>query len=184
MSQNHIINHIKKNPAKIYLNDYKPSVLTKKFIKLDEYFRRTEKYTEILSPDGIFNIENEKMYKLKPIDKEIITHSFENFELLLDDSYFEREIVLSQIPYDNISFAYHRFYYSQEPIGKNTFLIFVIEGVYENNNENKINDNKDNKDNKDKYLNFTPTNFYFLMNENFDNILIKKELNVFLSILK
>ena len=177
MSQKYIKQN--KNPTKIYLNDCKPSLLTKKFIKLDEYFRRTEKYTEILSPDGIFSIENEKMYKLKPIDKEIVTHSFENFELLLDNSYFEREIVLSQIPYDNITFAYHRFYYSQEPIGKNTFLIFVVEGVYENNNNNnKINDNKD------KYLNFTPTNFYFLMNEKFDNILIKKELNVFLSILK
>ena len=177
MSQNHI-NYIKQNPTKIFVRDYKPILLKKKIKKLDEYFRKMEKYTEIVSPDGLFSIENEKMHKLKPIDKEIVAHNFDNFELLLDDSYFEREIVLSQIPYDNISLAFHRFYYSQEPIGKNSFLRFVIEGIYENDNNNKINDNKD------KYLNFVPTNFYFLMNEKIDNILIKKELNVFLSILK
>jgi len=175
MSQNHI-NYIKQNPTKIFVRDYKPILLKKKIKKLDEYFRKMEKYTEIVSPDGLFSIENERLYKLKPVDKEIFKYSFETFELLIDDSYFEKELVLSQIPYDNISSKIHRFYYSQEPIGKKTFLTLMIEGVYDYTH---LDENV-----HDKYLNFTPNNFYFLTNEKFDNILIKKELNVFLSILK
>jgi len=175
MSQNHI-NHIKQNPTKIFLHDYKPILLKKKIKKLDEYFRKMENYIEIVSPDGLFSIENERLYKLKPLDKEIVKCSLENFELLIDDSYFDKEIVLSQIPYDNISSKIHRFYYSQEPIGKKTFLTLVIEGTYDNTHlDENLND---------KYLNFTPRNFYFLTNERIDNILIKKELNVFLSLLK
>jgi hypothetical protein len=164
---------------KIFIKDYDPLLLKKKIAKLDEYFRNKETTVEIVSPDGLFLIDNNKLWKLKPIDKNIVVHSFEGYELLFDASYFEKEVVFSQIPYEHVNIDTVKLYYGQEAIGKKSFLRFVIEGFYEN--DNKIGENKPDGD---KYLNFTPTNFYFLANESFDNVLIKKELNVFLSMLK
>lgn len=168
--------------TKIFIKDYEPILLKKKFVKLDDYFRNKEITVELVSPDGLFIIENHKIFKLKPIDKEIVTHNFEGFELLFDTSYFEKEEIFSQIPYDHVNVDIVKLYYGQEAFGKKSFLKLIVEGFYENdNNGNKIGENKQNGD---KYLNFTPTNFYFLASESFDNVLIKKELNVFLSLLK
>jgi hypothetical protein len=166
--------------TKIFIKDYDPTLLKKKFSKLDEYFRSSEINVEIISPDGVFIIESNNLLKLKPIDKEIITHTFEGFELLFDSSYFEKELVLSHIPYDHINIDVVKFYYGQEIKGKKAFLRLVVEGIYENSSKIQEMQNE----NGDKYVNFTPTNFYFLASESFDNILVKKELNVFLSMLK
>ena len=168
--------------TKIFIKDYDPLLLKKKFVKLDEYFRNKEIIVELVSPDGLFLIDNNKLWKLKPFDKNVVVHNFEGYELLFDASYFERELVLSQIPYDHINIDIVKLYYGQEAFGKKSFLKLVVEGIYEtNNSSNKIGENKQNGD---KYLNFTPTNFYFLASESFDNVLLKKELNVFLSMLK
>jgi hypothetical protein len=168
--------------TKIFIKDYDPLLLKKKFVKLDEYFRNKEIIVELVSPDGLFLIDNNKLWKLKPFDKNVVVHNFEGYELLFDASYFERELVLSQIPYDHVNIDIVKLYYGQEAFGKKSFLKLVVEGIYEtNNSSNKIGENKQNGD---KYLNFTPTNFYFLASESFDNVLLKKELNVFLSMLK
>jgi hypothetical protein len=157
-------------------------LIKKKFVKLDEYFRNKEIAVELVSPDGLFILDNNKLYKLKPVDIEIDVHNFEGRELLFDASYFEKEFILSQIPYDHVRIDLSKFYYCQESVGKKSFLKLVVEGLYES--ENNSTQFLETKTCADKYVNFTPTNFYFLATENFDNILIKKELNVFLSLLK
>jgi hypothetical protein len=167
--------------TKIFIKNYDPLLLKKKFVKLDDYFRNKEITVELVSPEGLFIIENHKVFKLKPIDKEIVTHNFEGFELLFDSSYYERELILSHIPYDHVNIDVVKFYYGQETLGKKSFLRLVVEGLYEEDNSNKFGESKSNGD---KYFNFTPTNFYFLASESFDNVLVKKELNVFLSMLK
>lgn len=165
--------------TKIYIKDYDPVLLRKKFSNLEAWFRNQETVVELVSPDGLFNIENNKLYKLKPVDKEIVAHDFEGYKLMFDNSHFEKELVFSQIPFDHINIEVVRFYYCQELLGKKTFLRLVIEGFYENTNSIMATSQT-----KDRYSNFTPTNFYFLTNESFDNVLVKKELNVFLSMLK
>jgi hypothetical protein len=165
--------------TKIYIKDFDTASLRKNLVKLDEYFRNQEIIVELVSPDGLFTIENNKLYKLKPVDKEIIEREFEGFTLLFDNSYFEKEFIFSHVPYDHINLDVVKFYYGQENSGKKSFLRVVVEGLYENEDKFKIVEKK-----KDKYANFLPTNFYFLANESFDNVLVKKELNVFLSMLK
>jgi len=164
--------------TKIYIKDFDTASLRKKLSKLDEYFRNQEITVELVSPEGLFTIENNKLFKLKPVDKEIVEHEFEGFTLLFDNSYFEKEFIFSHVPYDHINIDVVKFYYGQENLGKKSFLRMVVEGLYEN--ETKIGKS----DGKDKYSDFLPTNFYFLANESFDNVLVKKELNVFLSMLK
>jgi hypothetical protein len=164
---------------KIFIKDYEPATIKKKFNKLEEYFRNKETALEIVSPDGLFVIENGKLCKLKTVDKDIVVKEFEEHILLFDYSYFERELVLSQIPYDHVNIDVVKLYYGEEIIGKKLFLRLVVEGFYET-----VNTPFETQPDGDKYKNFIPTNFYFLTNESFDNILVKKELNVFLSILK
>jgi hypothetical protein len=167
--------------TKVFIKGYNPYSVTKHFSNLDYYFRNMDKRIDIFSPEGIFSIENKKMVKLVPKDNPVLEQSFETYDLLLDTSYFEKELVLSQIPYDHISTSITRFYYGSTNNNKHVnnnklFLQLIIEGTYETT---ILNIEKENK-----YKNFVPTNIYFLLNESFDNILVKKELSVFLSILK
>ena len=164
--------------TKIYIKDFDIASLRKKLSKFDEYFRKQEITVELVSPEGLFTIENNKLYKLKPVDKEIVEREFEGFTLLFDSSYFEKEFIFSHVPYEHINLDVVKFYYGQENLGKKSFLTLVVEGLYVN--ENLIGKT----DRADKYSDFLPTNFYFLANESFDNVLVKKELNVFLSMLK
>lgn len=165
--------------TKIYIKDFDTASLRKKLSKLDEYYRNQETTVELVSPEGLFTIENNKLYKMKPVDKEIVEREFEGFTLLFDNSYFDKEQIFSQIPYDHINLDIVKFYYGQELLGKKSFLRLIVEGFYDNDYKKKIGETI-----KDKYFDFLPTNFYFLANESFDNVLVKKELNVFLSMLK
>jgi hypothetical protein len=162
--------------TKIYIKDFDVASLRKKLGKLDEYFRNQEITVEMVSPEGLFTIENNKLFKLKPVDKEIVECEFDGFTLLFDNSYFEKEFVFSHVPYDHINIDVVKFYYGQENLGKKSFLRLVVEGFYDNCMKVDVS--------RDKYFGFLPTNFYFLANESFDNVLVKKELNVFLSMLK
>lgn len=170
--------------TKIYIKDMNPQILRKRFSLLDEYFTNQETMKEIISPGGVFMIEKDKLYKLNPVDQDITMHPLEGNYLLFDTSYYERELVFSQIPYEHIAVDKVKFYYG---IGKpemkksKSFVTFVVEGVYQKNHS-IINATTKTTLSKDKYTNFIPTDFYFLANESFDNILVKKELNVFLSI--
>jgi len=167
--------------TKIYIKEIEPISLKKQFSKLDEYFRQKEEFVELISSEGMFIIEKNQLYKLKPVDKKVLTQTFEGYTLLFDNSYFDKEQVLSQIPYEHVNLNTVKFYYGEEIFGKKYFLRLVVEGFYEKENTSI---SLNNKNNNDKYNNFVPTNFYFLANESFDNILVKKEFNVFLSMLK
>jgi len=175
--------------TKIYIKDLSPQILRKRFSLLDEYFLNQETNKEIISPDGLFIAEKDKLYKLNPIDQDITMQHFEGNYLLFDTSYYERELVFSQIPYEHVAVDKVKFYYGiGEPANKKSksFVTFVVEGVYEKTNNSIMNTTRttittNTTLSKDKYTNFIPTDFYFLANESFDNILVKKELNVFLS---
>ena len=167
--------------TKIYINNYPLNKLKEKLVNINiktsskEYFK-----TEIFSSEGIFTIEKNKVYKLKPIDKEVKLIEYvleksnqtntQKIELLMDDSYFEKTFVFSHIPNDHTAITRHTFHYTldatetKETKEKTNILELVVEGMY---NENI----------------FFPTNFYFIPNVSFDNVLVQKEFNVFLSML-
>ena len=167
---------------KIYIDNYQPKHLLKKLDMLEEHFKKQYNHIEIMSPSsGLFNIENKKVYKLKANDKPIIKMEkyYNGMNLLLDNSSIEKELVYSQIPFDHSSVNMTSFHYCE---GTDSKLYFIIEGIYENKNKN-ITLSTTNSILKNKYYNFIPTNFYFVTNEELDNIMIKKELNEFLSLL-
>ena len=162
--------------TKVYIKNFNPVCLKEKIELLNKYKINEKNFIEVISPDGIFQIENNRIYKLKPVDLEVKNETFENNTLLFDKSYYEKEEVFSQIPYNNIERNITSLHYATSNTTHNTFVELIVEGIYE---EVKTISNS-----YDKYLYFKPVHFYFMINDSLDNILIKKELNVFLSILK
>lgn len=168
--------------TKIYIRDFNPGNITKSVLdELDKYFRFSNNYVQLFSPSGIFIIEKNKIIKQVPIDAPLKYMDFEEFQLILDNSYFKEEEVISQIPFHNFHKETTQFYYSRGDDLKakeKSKLQLIIEGHY----ENKLNITITTR--KNKYVDFVVDNFYFLAKEDLDNYLMKKELNVFLSMLK
>ena len=172
---------------KIYLNSYKPKELIPKLKHLDNYFNKSTNHIEIISPSfGIYKIENKNIVRKVVVDKPIKTFSkfYKNSVLLLDNSYYKEEKVLSQLPFDHTCREVTCFYYNlhSEENGKKKppRIQLVVEGVYR---ENQINLHSNSNHFNNKYFQFVPTDFYLLTNDDFDieNQFSKEEVNVFLS---
>ena len=56
---------------RIFLDNIEPKMLSKKFKVLQLYYRRSKTIMELVSNSGVYHIENNKFYKLKPVDKSI-----------------------------------------------------------------------------------------------------------------
>ena len=168
--------------TKIYIKDFNPKNMIKPLLEeLDKYFRFSNNYCELFSPSGIFIVEKNKVLKQVPNDEPLKYMVFDNdVQLILDKSYFKEEEILSQIPFHNFYKETTRFYYSQCEKEKAN-LQLIVEGHYENKLKN-VSFQITNR--KQKYADFVVDNVYFLAKEELDNYLMKKELNVFLSILK
>ena len=99
---------------RIYLENIKPeNITTKKLRTLDMYFRKKQDYTEILSDTGMYHVENDKMFRLAPKDgvlQKIVTGGV---SLLVDESYFEKIPILSQIPFEHSTVSLTRMIFSQ-----------------------------------------------------------------------
>ena len=167
---------------KIYINNYNPQDILKKIKLIDQYFSSKKNNTEIISDDGIFYIDEKRFYKVNIISDELVKLRSNNFELLLDKSVYNNDIV-HQVPFDHIDFHITTFYYA---INSNKFNKFKIKLVVEGNYD--VSDNKVIDKDKiiiNKYHNFSPTNFYFeAPNEKTEfEILNNDDLNVFLSLL-
>lgn len=153
---------------KIYLENYDIRDLSKRLKNLDKYYKKTEKYTEIFSEEGIYYINDSSIYKITNIkDDEIekANNLYNKYSILIDRSKFMKENVY-QVPYKetNIETNIVVFIYSIH----NSKLQLRVEGRYENNNFMNNNENK--------YYEFLPINFYF-------TDFIIDEINVFLSVL-
>jgi len=122
-------------------------------------------FVEFFSPEGYFILENSEFYRVDPVDNEISHHKVDGKIIMADSSYMKRERIFSQIPYDHCCIKKEHVYYSNQPQSKKKhFLTLVIEWTY--TKEGNV-----------------PTDLFFLTDESIDNILLQKELNVFLSIL-
>ena len=170
---------------KIYIKEYNPMDVLKKIKLIDEYYYSTKKYIEIISDDGIFYINDKKMYKMNIVLDKLVELKINNFDMLLDKSEYNNDVVY-QLPFSYIESHITTFHYA---INSNKFNKSKIKLVVEGNYDiiyNEIDEVID-KDKiiTNKYNNFSPTNFYFeASNECSDfELLNNDDLNVFLSLL-
>lgn len=136
---------------------------------MDKYYRQTKTQTEFYTDEGIFTMENNKIYKLGIDDIRITKNINSNmFQLILDESVIKREET-TQLPKHNIVIPTTTFYYSLDSKSK---IKFVIEGGY-----------IDKKASNNKYEGFIPSDCYFEL-PNYISIhsyIVNEELNVFFS---
>ena len=174
---NEFIKATVKKTVRIYIDKYSPQKLTHNKLKqIDQYYKNTIQYTQLFSLDGIFRIENNQLVRINIIDKPIInrTDYYDNHVLLVDESIVEKEPILSQIPYEHLvtNVVIHQYNLST---AKEPKLTLFIEGTYDNEMLSIQASNR--------YVNFKPTNLYFLAIEDIDHLLIKQELVELLSVL-
>ena len=120
---------------KIYIKNINLNNIDSKFFeKINKYFLLDKHESRLFSKDGIFIIKNGKIYKQTIIDKPLIPHLFNKYELLIDESIIEENIILSQIPFDCFQEDIIIKYYSEK---SNNNIKLVIE--FNKNNMNIVN---------------------------------------------
>lgn len=159
---------------KVYIQNLEPAKINySKLSSLDKYLLEQKSVVEIYSEEGMYLVENKKVYKLLPINEKSEKITLADTELIVDETIIVKEIAF-QLPFNHYSENTKIFIYKIENIR------LFVEGKYEKNivSPEKVS-------NIDKYCNFVTTNFYFDIcnkNELFDPY-VKNELNVFLSLL-
>lgn len=134
---------------------------------------------ELLSNTGIYHVEDNKFYKLKPVDREVKKIKD---NIIVDESYFQKELVVSQIPTEYLTSMTTKFIYS---FSEKSILDLHVEGYYKNIKMNSSNSNSKKEhpllreppppeDLDVKYHYFIPTDFYFCIRKrkvgNIENI--------------
>ena len=79
--------------------------------KLEEYKKHIYHNDILYSDEGIFKIKNNKIIKLKPQDETLIYDTFENYEIVIDNSYYKDHYEVYQLPYDHINIIQNKYIY-------------------------------------------------------------------------
>ena len=148
---------------KIYLKYYTVSDIMKRISSFDKYHIGTNHYYEIFTEEGIFQVTNNAIFKMNTVDAKIMNvKRADGHELIIDKTTIN-PTNYHQIPSYHIVSPVSSFIYQTRRGGPK----LVIEGKYGSQNFSYVNN--------DKYLGFAPSNFYFDVNSETDDI------NVFLS---
>lgn len=148
---------------KIYLKNYIVGDVMKKIADIDKYYSRSKHCIEIFSEEGMYQVTANKIYKLNPVDEKITNVARpDGIELIVDKSTVS-SVEVYRVPSHHIMIHSTHFIYQLKPTG----VKLVIEGGYRTNSSNA-----------DKYVGFLPSDFYFEVNSEVE------DLNVFLSLLK
>jgi len=167
---------------KIYINHFNLLILNNILKYIDKYLIKSEEYIQLYSPDGIFVIDENNTLKLKPVDHDVIVlnNFYNEFTLIVDPSFFIVEKVI-QMPTEFISVRMKRDTFASNTNKTQGVIQLVIESEINTQTENGFSFlNKNIFENE-----FKPKDIYFELpnGTNIDNILVKEELIVFLSLL-
>ena len=151
---------------KIYIENYNPKKITAFVLykKLDEYFRKRTSEYEIYSTNGIYTLQNNKIYKItlentSKTPQKILNYFCDNVNknIIIDYSNAKQELHY-QLPISHVCNKTETFVYSRS---EKSLVELVVKGFYikkeiELNNKDTnyfISDNK--------YLNLNVSDFYF-----------------------
>lgn len=149
---------------RIYINNFNLDILNDISELFKEYMTNSEKYIELYTNEGIYHIEDKKIYSLETCDKEIkiFDNYYNNFTLIVDPSFFQKQ------PYSSIHGDTHLALQTNKTIYKmnaSCEIQMVIKYIL----------------NEDKFI---PNDIYFESEKNVDinDVFIKKEISEFLSV--
>ena len=173
---------------KIYINHFNLEVLPELIKNLTDYRVKTEEYIQLYSNDGIYQIDQSTTIKLKPIDHDIsiLPNFYKDFTIIVDPSFYIVEKVV-QIPPEHVSkkikrdiFSIHKNSNSNSNSSSNSKLV-IESDIPINQTRNGFEFlNKKNLENAEQ-----PVDIYFELpnGSNIEDVLVKKEIIEFLSIL-
>jgi hypothetical protein len=147
---------------KFYLKNYTLKQLQSKIIDLDNnYLKETKHSHMIYSIEGLFEINENKIYKIKINDVKSINICMDNNEYLVDKSIITKENA-HYIPFSHTLILYETKIYSIYPLKNSIVKLYII---FQKNNNN-----------------YELCDFYFEILGT-HNLNINQELSVFLSLL-
>lgn len=150
---------------KIYINNFNIDVLKDISELFKEYSINTETYIILYTNEGIYQIEDNKIYLLDSCDMDIkiFNNYYDKFTLILDPSFFHKCYSSSIHGETHLSFHIVKKYYK---IDKLSNVSLIIEYLLNN----------------DKLI---PHDIYFESDKdiNMNDIFVKNEINEFLSLL-
>lgn len=150
---------------RIYINNLNLDIIDDISDIFKEYITNSETYIKLYTNEGIYCIEDKRIYLLDTCDKDIkIFENYnEKFTLIVDTSFFHKHICSSIHGDTHLSFQTKKNYYK---INSSSEIQLVIKYISSNDN-------------------FIPNDIYFEINKDVDinDIFIKKELIEFLSVL-
>jgi hypothetical protein len=149
---------------KIYIDELNLDIINDISDLFKEYLVEMKKYSTIYTDDRIYLIEKNNVYKLDTVDREIKLYNkyYENFDLIVDKSYFNKQQVTSIHGFRHYYFYVNEYSYK---INKTSNIKLVI---------------------KDKRQDYTRKvyDIYFETEKDIDidELFFKKELTEFLSV--
>jgi hypothetical protein len=150
---------------RIYINNFNLDILNDISELFKEYMIKTETYIELYTNEGIYHIEDKKIYFLDTCDKDIkiVDKYYNNFTLIADPSFFQKQYCSSIHGDTHLAIKTTEKYYKINPSSEIQMVIKYI-----------LNED-----------NFIPNDIYFETENNIDinEPFIKKEINEFLSVL-
>lgn len=79
--------------------------------KLEQYKKHIYNNNFLYSDEGIFKIKNNKIIKLKPQDEPLIYDTFEEYEIIIDNSFHKEHYEVYQLPYSHINIIQNKYIY-------------------------------------------------------------------------
>ena len=113
---------------KLYIPDLKYNNVNANYIK--NFFYKNITVKTIISEEGIFQIKNQAVEKIKIIDKPVINIKINNIEGLLDES---KEVSIEKVTHIPKHHFFSQWNYSYYSINPNSFVSFVIGETVNNN---------------------------------------------------
>lgn len=150
---------------RIYINNFNLDILNDISDLFKEYMTNTEIYIELYTNQGIYHIEEKKIYFLDTCDKdiEIVDNYYNHFTLICDPSFFKKNICTSIHGDTHLALQTKKYIYKINPSSEIQMVIkYILNG--------------------DKFI---PNDIYFEFEKNIDinDVFIKKEIIEFLSVL-
>lgn len=150
---------------KIYINNLNLEIINDLSDILQENLIKTDNYIELYTNEGIYRIEDKKIYFLEAIDKDIkvINNYHKNYSIIVDPSFYKEYSVSSIYGDSHLSLEIKQHSYKINSASEIKLIISYIS-------------------NKDKLI---PNDIYFESSKDIDinDIFIKKEIIEFLSML-
>ena len=150
---------------RVYINHFNLDIINNISDIFKENLSKSETYIKLYTNEGIYRIEDKKIYSLDAFDKDIkiLENYHNNLTFIVDTSFYRKHISSCIYGTSHVPLEIKKYYYKMNPYSEMQLVIKYISDTSK----------------------FIPNDIYFEFNKDVDinNLFIKKEIIEFLSVL-